>query len=231
MAHSVAMEAIRPRLRALRAALFAALCVTLSSASHVLMAHEPLPLTAVAGAYAAVFTLAYLLAGGRERGFWAIAGLMVPLELAVDTVFTSGQRACYGPSGGPVTGSWRTLHQAVVCGGHPVGGRLSALPGGTEAAQVPSNVLPWVLLAVHVTVGLCASWWLRRGEAALHRVLRAVGVAAFRPLLFAVAAARGAAGLPPRRARRAPRTTAGALAARPLLHSVVRRGPPVPVAH
>ena len=63
------MEAIRPRLRALRAALFAALCVTLSSTSHVLMARGPLPLASVAGAYAAVFAVAYLLGGSRERGF------------------------------------------------------------------------------------------------------------------------------------------------------------------
>jgi hypothetical protein len=223
------MEAIRPQARALRAALFAALCVTLSSTSHVLMAREPLPLTAVAGAYAAVFCLAYLLGGRRERGFGAIAGLMVPLELAVDTLFTTGQQACYGPSGGPVTGSWRSLHQAVVCPGGPVGTRLSALPGGAAAPEVPSNVLPWVLLAAHVAVGLLASWWLRRGEAALERVLRAVAAAAFRPLRNAAAAARTAPLLPPRRPRPAPRTTAGPPAARPLLHSVVRRGPPLPV--
>jgi hypothetical protein len=225
------MEAIRPRLRALRAALFAAMCVTLSSTSHVLMAHKPLPLIAVAGAYAAVFTLAYVLGGRRERGFWAIAGLMVPLELAVDTMFTAGQQACYGPSGGPVTGSWRSLHEAIICGGAPAGGGsrgLAAISGGA-AAQMPSNVLPWVLLAVHVGVGLCTSWWLRRGEAALHRVLRAVVATAFRPLLLVIAAARTTAGRPPRPARRGARTAPG-LRTGPLQHSVVRRGPPVPVA-
>lgn len=225
------MEAIRPRLRALRAALFAAMCVTLSSTSHVLMAHEPLPLTAVAAAFCAVFALAYLLGGRQERGFRAIAGLMVPLELAVDTLFTSGQQACYGPSGGPVTGSWRSFHSVIVCpggdGGHSA---LSALPGGAAAPQMPSNVLPWVLLAVHVTVGLCASWWLRRGDAALQQVLRAVVAAAFRPLLLAVAAVRTGAAIAPRGARRPARDLTAALSARPLQHSVVRRGPPVPVA-
>jgi hypothetical protein len=224
------MEDIRPRLRALRAALFAALCVTLSSTSHVLMARTPLPLTVVAGAFAAVFALAYLL-GGQERGFWSIAALMVPLELAVDTLFTTGQQACYGPSGGPVTGSWRTLHEAVVCHGGQVGGGFAALPSGQSTPQVPSDTLPWVLLSVHVSVGLLASWWLRRGDAALARVLRAVAAAAFRPLLFAVTAARTALTLPPRRIRPvAARSTAGALSARPLLHAVVRRGPPALVA-
>jgi hypothetical protein len=228
MAHSVAMEAIRPRLRALRAALFAALCVTLSSTSHVLMAHEPLPLTAVAGAYAAVFALAYLLGGREERSFRAIAGLMVPLELAVDTLFTSGQQACYGPSGGPVTGSWRSFHEAVICRGTPDRPRLAALAGGP--AQMPSNVLPWLLLALHVTVGLLASWWLRRGEAALQRVLRAVGTAAFRPLALALTAGRPAGVRPAPRLPRPERGAAAAPPGRPLLHSVIRRGPPAVLA-
>jgi hypothetical protein len=223
------MEDIRPRLRALRAALFAALCVTLSSTSHVLMSHTPLPLTVVGGAFGGVFALAYLLGGRRERGFWPIAGLMVPLELAVDTLFTAGQQACYGPAGGPVTGSWWSFHETFLCSGGQVGPQLSAVPGGATAAQMPSTVLPWLLLAVHVSVGLLASWWLRRGEAALHRVLRSVAAAAFRPLLLAAAARTGLTAAP-RRVRPAARTSAGPLAARPLLHSVVRRGPPVPVA-
>lgn len=226
------MEEIRPRLRAVRAALFAALCVTLSSTSHVLLARKPLPLTAVAGAYAAVFALAFLLAGRGERGFWAIAGLMVPLELVVDTLFTSGQQSCYGPSGGPVTGSWRSLHEAIVCGGSPRAGSaaLPAIPAGAAAPPMPSEVLPWLLLALHVAVGLCASWWLRRGEAALHRVLRAVTTAAFRPLLLVVAAPFDPDGVPPRWSGRPGAVSPARLSAGPLQHSVVRRGPPVPAA-
>lgn len=231
MAHSVAMEEIRPRLGALRAALFAALCVTLSSTSHVLMSHEPLPLTVVAAAFAAVFGVAYLVAGRRECGFRLIAALMVPLELAVDTWFTSGQRLCYGASGAPVTGSWwHSFHEAVICHGAPAGSRLPGV-SGTTAAQVPmpSATLPWLLLALHVSVGLLASWWLRRGEAALQRLLRAASAAAFRPLLFAAAAVRAAA-LPARRVRPATAVRhAGSPGARNLLHAVVRRGPPAPV--
>lgn len=223
------MEDIRPRLRALRAALFAALCVTLSSTSHVLMSHTPLPLTVVGGAFGGVFALAYLLGGRQERGFWPIAGLMVPLELTVDTLFTTGQQACYGPSGGPVTGSWWSFHEAFLCSGGQVGPQLSAVPGGAAAPQMASSALPWLLLAVHVSVGLLASWWLRRGEAALHRVLDAVAAAAFRPLLLVTAGVVGTVAAP-RRVRPAARTSAGPHAARPLLHSVVRRGPPLAVA-
>ncbi|MBY8876596.1 hypothetical protein [Actinacidiphila acidipaludis] len=222
------MEEIRPRLGLLRAALFAALCVTLSSTSHVLLSHEPLPLPAVAVAFAAVLAVAYLVAGRRECGFRLIAALMVPLELAVDTWFTSGQQLCYGPSGGPVTGSWRSFHNAVICHGGEAGTRLPGVSGPSAAAQMPSATLPWLLLAAHVSVGLLASWWLRRGEKALQRMLRAAGAAAFRPLLVAVAAHR--VRLLPRRVRPAAAHVSPGPAARSLLHAVVRRGPPAPLA-
>ncbi|MEU4095589.1 hypothetical protein [Streptomyces sp. NPDC026673] len=202
------------RLRALRAGCFAALCVTLSATAHIMLSREPLPLTTTAGAFAAVFAVAYAL-GRRERGYWLIAGLLVPLELAVDTLFTAGQHTCYGPGGGPVTGSWRSINEALVCHGD-VGGALTTAPGVSGP-----TTSPWLLLLAHVCVGLVAAGWLRGGEDALHRLLRA----AFRPLLVAVAAFRAAE---PRGA--AGRRPAGPLAAVPalplLLHSVVRRGPP-----
>lgn len=226
------MEEIRPRLRALRAALFAALCVTLSSTSHVLMAKAPLPLPAVAGAFAAVFVPAYLATARPECGFRTLAGLMVPLELAVDTLLTTGQQACYGALGGPVTGPWRSLNEAFLCHTGHVGPTpdtpFAAVPGGAQAAaQMPSSALPWLLLAVHVSVGLLAAWWLRRGEAALHQAVRAVALAAFRPLLFAAAAIRSVLTAVPHGVRCSARPAAGGPAARWLHHAVVRRGPPV----
>lgn len=105
-------------LRGLRAALFSALVVLLSAGSHVLMSRVPLPPALVGGSFAAVFAIAYALAG-RERGLGPIAGLLVPLELAADTVFTSGQDLCYGPAGGPVSGPLRAMGLADLCGGAP----------------------------------------------------------------------------------------------------------------
>ncbi|QLH26902.1 hypothetical protein [Streptomyces sp. Rer75] len=220
-----------PQLRALRAALFTALCVTLSSASHVLLSRVPLPLSTVAVLAVAVFALAYALAG-RERSFWGIAALLVPLELAADTIFTTGQDACYGQSGGPVAGPLRSLGVDLLCGSGDVGTPLAGIThpgGGTPLSAAVSSATPWLLLAVHVAIGLIASAWLRRGEAALGRLLGALAGFAFRPLLLAVAVVTSAlrprtpAVLPIRPARLAP--------ALPLLvHSVVRRGPPCSVA-
>ncbi|MFF0436500.1 hypothetical protein ACFYU9_30335 [Streptomyces sp. NPDC004327] len=220
------------QLRALRAAFFTALAVTLSVASHVLLSGVPLPLGTVVPVAVAVFGVAFALAG-RERGFGPIAALLVPLELAADTLFTSGQAACYGPAGGPVAGSLRAVGLDVdaLCGG-AVGAPLPgvAAPGSgavTALLSSPDPAVPWLLLAAHVAVGLTAASWLRGGERALARLLRAAVAVAFRPLLLVAALVR-AAGTGPRRAGRPverPRRSRTRLWA----HSVGLRGPPCPV--
>ncbi|WP_306321259.1 MULTISPECIES: hypothetical protein [unclassified Streptomyces] len=215
-------------LRVMRAALFTAFVVTLSVASHVLLSRAPLPLTTVAATAAAVFVIAYALAG-RERGFGRIAALLVPLELAADTVFTTGQHVCYGEAGGPVAGPLRQFGFDVLCAGN-VGTPLARMTGGStdKAAALFAHTDPaasWLLLGAHIAVGLLAAAWLRRGEQALAQLLRAVAAFAFRPLLIAVAAVtvrrEPAVRLPRRPAPRVP-----ASRTRLWVHSVGRRGPP-----
>ncbi|MGX1884316.1 hypothetical protein [Streptomyces sp. NPDC055287] len=227
------MDVSGTQLRVVRAALFTALVVTLSAASHVLLSRVPLPLTVVAGIAAAVFAVAYALAG-RERGFGAIAGLLVPLELAADTVFTTGQHLCYGAAGGPVAGSLRSVGFDVLCGGSGgpesgLGAPLARVTGPQESVAAllssPDPALPWALLAAHVAVGLLAAAWLRRGEAALAGLVRTVAAFTFRPLLIAVVVA-GAAQLPVRRPVRLARRVRTASPGRLFVHSVGRRGPP-----
>ncbi|MGW1667577.1 hypothetical protein [Streptomyces sp. NPDC002324] len=216
--------------RAVRAALFTAVVVTLGTASHVLLSGVPLPLTVVAAITAAVFLVAYALAG-RERGFGRIAGVLIPLELTADTVFTAGQHACYGEAGGPVTGPLRQVGLDVLCGGS-VGAPLARVAGGSErAAALLAGAGPgvaWLLLAAHIGVGLLAATWLRRGERALAQLLDAAVAAGFRPLLIAVAAVLVR---PPRAQHRPTRTAHRTASARTLLHthSLGRRGPPCSV--
>src|SRR4051812_32432723 len=203
------------QLRAVRAALFTALVVTLSTASHVLLSRVPLPVNTVAAVAVAVFLLAYALAG-RERGFGRIAALLIPLELAADTVFTTGQHVCYGRAGGPVAGPLRSVGWDVLCGnGTSVGTPLARVTGtGTDRlAALLAHADPataWLLLGAHVGVGLVAAAWLRRGERALAQLLRAVAATTFRPLLLAAAAV--TVGLTP--VRRLPRPTLRTAAAR-----------------
>ncbi|SHI27377.1 hypothetical protein [Streptomyces sp. 3214.6] len=228
------MDISGTRLRAVRAALFTALVVTLSTASHVLLSRAPLPLNTVAAVTAVVFVLAYALAG-RECGFGRIAALLIPLELAADTVFTTGQHVCYGRAGGPVAGPLASVGWDVLCGnGTPVGSPLAQVTG-TDTDKLGALLAhadpatAWLLLAAHVTVGLIAAAWLRRGERALAQLLRAATAATFRPLLLAVAA------VTVRRApaaRRLPRPTRRATTVREriLVHSLGRRGPPCSAA-
>jgi len=228
------MDISGTQLRAVRAALFTALVVTLSSASHVLLSRVPLPLNTVAAIAAVVFVLAYALAG-RERGFGRIAALLIPLELAADTVFTTGQHVCYGAAGGPVTGPLRSVGFDVLCGdGTGLGAPLARVTG-TDTARLAGLLAhadpatTWLLLGAHIGVGLLAAAWLRRGERALAQLLRAVTATTFRPLLLAVAAVTvrtAPAALPERRPDR--RTTTAR--ERFLVHSLGRRGPPCPVA-
>ncbi|MFE9471694.1 hypothetical protein ACFYOR_11695 [Streptomyces griseofuscus] len=212
-------------LRAVRAMLFTAFVVTLGTASHVLLSRTPLPAATVAAVAAGVFAGAYALAG-RERGFGRIAALLVPLELAADTVFTTGQQTCYGRAGGPVAGPLHAFGFDLLCHGGAVGTPLAQVGRG-QAAGVLANASPataWLLLAAHIGVSLLAAAWLRRGERALVQLLRAVAAASFRPLLLAVAAIavrRLTEGRPPRPARRR-----AAARDRLLAHSLGRRGPP-----
>ncbi|MYZ33835.1 MULTISPECIES: hypothetical protein [unclassified Streptomyces] len=221
------MDISGTRLRATRAALFTALVVTLSAGSHVLLSRAPVPLSLVVALSAVVFPLAYA-AAGRERGYWRIAALLVPLELAADTVFTSGQHVCYGPAGGPVAGSLRSVGFDVLCGG-AFGTPLPAVVSPDSAAasllNSPDPALPWLLLAAHVSIGLLAAYWLRHGESALSGLVRAVAAFAFRPLLIAVTVAGTAVGAVRRRIRPADRPRSART--RLLVHSVGRRGPPL----
>lgn len=220
------ISGIQPR--ALRAALFTALVLTLSTASHVLLSRVPLPLGTVATIGGAVFVVAFALAG-RERGFGRIAALLIPLELAADTVFTTGQHACYGRVGGPVAGPLRSVGLDVLCSGGGMGTPLARMTGGgtDRAAALLANAGPstaWLLLGAHVGVGLLAAGWLRRGERALAQLLGAVAVSTFRPLLIAVAVIGARPGRVHRPVRPAdqPRTARTRL----FVHCVGRRGPP-----
>ncbi|MET7474524.1 hypothetical protein ABZT17_09200 [Streptomyces sp. NPDC005648] len=227
------MDISGTRLRALRAALFTALVVTLSTASHVLLSRVPLPLNTVAAVAVTVFAVSYALAG-RERGFGPIAGLLIPLELASDTILTTGQHVCYGRAGGPVTGPLRSVGWDLLCGSDTqVGVPLTRVTGtGTDrlsdllARATPGTA--WLLLGAHIGVGLLAAVWLRRGERALAQLLRALTATTFRPLLLAVAAV-AVRPVPAVDGVRRPDAPAPVVRDRLLVHSLGRRGPPCPV--
>lgn len=125
--------------RALRAALFTALCTALSTASHVLLSHHPLPPVPVLAICAGVFAAAYALTG-RECGFGAVAALLVPLELAADTVFTAGQHTCYGEAAWPGHRPAALGRRRTAVPGRRMG--HTAGPGGRPSGHAPAAVRP-----------------------------------------------------------------------------------------
>ncbi|MEU9043125.1 MULTISPECIES: hypothetical protein [unclassified Kitasatospora] len=248
-------------LRLARAVPFALFCTLIAAAGHAVAGGGNVPPTALAAGFVAVLALA-VACGGRERSLAGIAGALAAGQLGLHFLFHSlgghGFTAMSGMSGmhhggsGPLTVP--QVAGRLICNeAHP--GTLLGLPGGPSPEQLVSSAgldphafaaAPWwqgggmfgmtpSMLAGHLVAALVAGWWLRRGEAALWRLLRVVASAARErwaaPLrsVFALVAAvlRGLFGVagPVRRlgVRGGERPLpAGAV----LRHSVVRRGPP-----
>ncbi|MEU1283297.1 hypothetical protein [Kitasatospora sp. NPDC005856] len=155
--------------RALRAAVFTALAVPMAALGQVVITGRPLPLSLVASAGAVVFLVAAVLAGG-ERRMLHICGVMVPVELLLNTTFNLGQAGCSPVLTGQVPARGVNL---LVCGGGSVDGSLLSGPLG-HAGQLAPAATQLLLLLVHLVIALAASAWLRMGDAALSGLARAL---------------------------------------------------------
>ncbi|MFB7630763.1 hypothetical protein ACFC0M_07415 [Streptomyces sp. NPDC056149] len=253
-------------LRLLRAAVFTAVCVTLSAAGHMAASLAAVPLWTLGLAAVAVFAVAAPLAG-RERSLPGIAAALALGQMALHSLFALGQHpasASSGQAAGLSDEAAMALARHLTCGLGGVdldsgGARQLLGPGGlamaketglagagghaTSGAGVPMMahcLAPSVPMVLgHLLAALGLGWLLRRGEAALWRLVRLsaptahevaaralIGVvrrslALVHVLLAALGAAR-------EQGRRAPSAYEDAPVPRDpaLHHSVVRRGPP-----
>ncbi|MFP8942877.1 hypothetical protein ACLIYM_15785 [Streptomyces fenghuangensis] len=279
-------------LRLLRAAVFAAVCVTLSAAGHVSAAGQSLPMWALLAGFAAVLATAVPLAG-RERSLPGIAALLALGQIALHFLFSCGQAAHTAPAapdrgdGGVLALAGRLLCNdraaaalseaearrivadaglsGALPGGHAAAGHTAAGAADTVAGATAGTVvggaadclryavhsalslLSAPMLLGHLLAALAMGWLLRRGDAALWRLVRlsahfADGLDGFtgglcgllvRALRTALRRVRALLrGLLPEDAVpvRAPRADAarGPVPPASLLpaHSVIRRGPP-----
>ena len=192
------MTTVGRYLRGARAAVFAAVCVGLTTAGHVWMSGDAVPLWAVALAFAALATLGYLLAG-RQRGFLPISALMLVGELGQHLLFVSAQ----GPTAAtasaasaaettsipalPAFLSGRIVPaSAWICGMGK--SNMTAAGPGSRAARLASDLMTSHgaagMVAVHVVAGLLCAWWLRQGEAGVFRLLRTLATLAAPALLL-----------------------------------------------
>ncbi|MYT32360.1 hypothetical protein GTY73_27015 [Streptomyces sp. SID8354] len=254
-------------LRLLRAAVFTAACVMLSAAGHMAASWAAVPLWTLGLAAVAVFAVAVPLAG-RERSLPGIAAGLAVGQLALHTLFSMGQHpmpVLSAPASGLSDQAAVALARHMTCGLDGVrldGGTARQLlgPGGTDLAGnaglagagghpmsgagapmmahclAPS--LPMLLGHLLAAVGL--GWLLRRGEAALWRLVRLSApaahelaaralVGAVRRSLALVRVLLTALGAAQEEGRRAPSAHGDGPGPRDpaLHHSVVRRGPPV----
>ncbi|MCK7623288.1 hypothetical protein MUU72_09295 [Streptomyces sp. RS10V-4] len=250
-------------LRLLRAAVFTAVCVTLSAAGHMAASFAAVPLWTLGLAAVAVFAVAAPLAG-RERALPGIAAGLAVGQLVLHALFAWGQHPMPVRPAGLSDQAAVALARHLTCGLDGVrmdGGTARQLlgPGGPDlaaeagltgagghpagAAGVPvmahclAPSLP--MLLGHLLAALGLGWLLRRGEAALWRLVRlsapAAGELAARArvgmvrrsltLVRALLVVLGAAA----EGRRFPRARGDEPAPQDpaLHHSVVRRGPPL----
>ncbi|MEV5872754.1 hypothetical protein AB0L75_00715 [Streptomyces sp. NPDC052101] len=195
-----------PAVRGLRAAVFAAVCVLLAAAGHGLAMGDMPPLRADAAGFLAVFAVGWVL-GGQERSLAGIGSAMLLTQAALHLGFDAAHR---------------TTSRAVM-----PGHAMAAMHTGAASHVAVHPHITAHATAAHLLAALAASWWLRRGEAALWSLLRRT--ATFVPGL--VAWWRDAP--LPAPAPRIPRVPAAPASPRrtPLRHAVSRRGPPHPIPY
>ncbi|MEV4438731.1 hypothetical protein AB0K09_06860 [Streptomyces sp. NPDC049577] len=243
-------------LRLIRAAVFTAVCVALSAGGHVLASCAGVPLWTLVAGFTAVFAVAAPLAG-RERSLPGIAAGLAAGQLGLHALFGLGQRSAE-LAGQQARSEGRLINFAgqLVCNQprplSPAQARQVVTDAGLgPAAQhaagmtMPASGHPVALdhlfpaslpmLLGHLLAALGIGWLLRRGEAALWRLVRlsargAAGFALIRALRSALALVRAwwhgdrpVAGAVVRRADAEDERPAREPALRDV---VVRRGPP-----
>lgn len=194
------MTDARSPLRALRAALFAAVCVITAAVGHSFMSGHEVPVTGLLAAFAVTCGIAWTV-GHRRRGVFAVGGGLLAVQGVLHLVFGTAQ----GPGADHHRMSGEA-HQQFA-----------------DASSQGSSSL--AMTAVHLAAALVCGLWLARGEAAFFRLARAVGALAFTSLRLLLAVVRAPA-LPEPVRPRGSRTTRRHGHGVVLAHTLSRRGPP-----
>lgn len=201
-----------PALRLARAAVFAAVCVTVTGLGHALMSQE-VPAWAVGCGFAATAAGAWWIAGRRERGVLAVTGSTVAVQFALHGWFDFAQSSATSPAMAD-SGAGMVHDMSSAMGAMPMDGPMTS---------------HWSLgmVVAHSLAAVLCGLWLWRGEAAVFRAGRALALFVFAPL---------------RRAGRIRVVRQVPSPARPvwffvpvrlvrgvlLRHDIARRGPPMP---
>lgn len=203
------MTDARSPMRALRAAIFAAVCVTLAAMGHSFMSAHEVSFGVLTAAFAVLTGLSWL-AGGRRRGIGFIGSAVLTAQGALHMTFSAVGTHDAMPSRGHGPGHATAGMGAGADMG--VGEGDSGFAGTVLAAA--GDISPG-MLAAHLLAGAVCALWLARGEAAFFRLGRTVAAFAFTPLRLLLAVPRPLAVPPPpvrpRHRTRAPHRPRGAV--------------------
>ncbi|MBT2366434.1 hypothetical protein J7E88_14240 [Streptomyces sp. ISL-10] len=199
------MTNARSPMRALRAALFAAVAVILAAIGHLSQSAHDVP---ASGLFAAlgVTAVAGWCAAGRRRGACSIGAGLLAVQGALHLLFSGAGRtpSTSAPTPTPHHHAWH---------------------GQYDTAQTAVETFDTGMLAVHLLATAGCALWLAHGEAAFFRYARAALAFAFTPLRLLLAVVP----LPAPRPAARPAAEASGVR-RPgvlvLAHTVIRRGPP-----
>lgn len=206
--------------RAIRAAVFAAVCVVLAALGHVMMSGDHVPLSALLAGWVVTGVAGWCLAG-RERGLRLVVAVAVAVQTALHSAFSLGPPAPSAP--GAHSMDMPGMSHDMGSMSHDMGSMEAMSPHG---GHVPGGDSSLGMLAAHLLAALLCGLWLGHGERAVFRLLRAVGsrLAAPLRLLFALPAPPP----PPVRRRRRPSNRSPRRLL--LVHAITTRGPPAGAA-
>ncbi|MEV6055093.1 hypothetical protein [Streptomyces sp. NPDC052107] len=218
--------------RAIRAAVFAAMCVLLAALGHVLMSGSNVPVWVLAAGGAVTGGVGWCLAG-RERGLPLIVTVMVAGQTVLHEAFSYAQ-SMSGTSDGSASVDMSGM--GSMDGSMPMGSMdMGAMPmhhtGMSPMDHMGHSMnggwSSFGMLAAHLLAAVLCGLWLAYGEKATFRILRVTAgwLAAPLRLLLALPATpdRPRVHLRRRRSDRAPRLLL-------LVHAITSRGPPVGTA-
>lgn len=210
--------------RALRAAVFAAVCVLLAALGHAVMSGTTVPWWAVAVALTGTGSCAWFLAG-RERGPLLITLATVGAQTGLHSFFSVAQNVAQRAAAGTVPLPPAGDH--LTCGGLPSMATTTPMPmdhtsmGHMSMGAGHGALGMW---SAHVLVAVVCGIWLSGGEQAAFRLGRTIGARLRAPLLFLFHDVPARSG-PPR--IRADRSRAAQRLRRLLYaHVIATRGPP-----
>ncbi|MBZ6291153.1 hypothetical protein KVH30_06145 [Streptomyces olivaceus] len=204
---------VRGWCRAVRAGVFAAVCVLLAALGHATMSGEPVPWWTLAAGAAATGAVGWLLAG-RERGLPLVVTVVTAAQLVLHETFSKAQTLAAPPLSHPPaptgtgsphahslhtgslgphslhTGSLGThsLHTGSM-GGMDMGGAAHAGHGmpGLGHVHTMSGASSVGMFAAHLLAAVLCGLWLAHGERAVFRVLRAAAAWLAAPLRLLLA--------------------------------------------